>query len=283
VLLEKYGENARGFTPVEGGARWPRFASGWWKDLMSLEGGMAANWFTARVVYKVVNRRSTSFWKYRWIAEQSLATSFPRIFSISSQKEAKVRDLWTCQNGEVHWNLGWRRQPFLWERNLIHNLLALLEGATLREEDDKWLWLPEEGGAFLVRSSYRVLEEILLLEGGLNPLEEGVFTKLWKSPAPSKVIAFSWMLLLDHIPTRSNLAFRRVLAAGEDHSCVLCGLGEESTTHLFLQCDVVSLIWRKVMSWLGFNFITPQNMLVHFECWSGEANSKQLRNGFWLI
>lgn len=49
--------------------------------------------------------------------------------------------------------------------------------------------------------------------GGVRGSEEEdkVFDVLWRSKAPSKVVAFSWTMLLDRIPTRSNLAKRRVL------------------------------------------------------------------------
>ena len=66
VLKEKYGENVSGLNPVDG-ARWPRFASGCWKELMTLEGGAWANWFSNNVVRKVSNGRGTSFWKEKWI------------------------------------------------------------------------------------------------------------------------------------------------------------------------------------------------------------------------
>lgn len=99
----------------------------------------------------------------------------------------------------------------------------------------------------MVRSSYRVLKEILLLNESLSVLQEGVFGNLWKSPAPSKVVAFLWALLLDRIPTRSNLAFRHVLdPGGAEYLCVVW-TREETTTHLFLHCEVVSRIWRKVL------------------------------------
>jgi len=72
---------------------------------MNLERGLGANWFSNRVVRKVSNGRGTSFWKDRWIGDKPLAVTFPRLFSISLQKEAKVRDLWTLQDGVVSWNL----------------------------------------------------------------------------------------------------------------------------------------------------------------------------------
>ena len=282
VLIEKYGNNISGLNP-EVGARWPRFASGWWKELMTLEGRVGVNWFTTRVVRKVSNGRRTSFWNDWWIGDQPLALTFPRVYSISSQKEAKVGELWRFQDGVVTWNLHWRRVPFVWEHNLIRNLLVLIERVMLGVEEDRWRWVPEEGGLFSVRSAYRVLEETVLVDGGLSELEEEVYANLWKSPAPSKVVAFSWMLLLDRIPTRANLVRRRVLPPGDPCDCVLCGQGEETPTHLFLHCQVTSLIWRKVLNWLGINFITPHNLFMHFACWSGEVSSRRGRKAFWLI
>jgi hypothetical protein len=186
-------------------------------------------------------------------------------------------------DGLVTWNFGWRREPFLWEQNLIANLLALLEGFALGVENDKWWWTPDDGGTFSVSSSYRVLEGIVLLEDGLNALEERVFCEIWKSPAPTKVIAFSWMTFLDCIPTRSNLVLRRVLTQEDPRNCVMCGNREETTMHLFLHCEVAWLFWRLFFDWLGVNFITPQIFYMHFTCWSGEVNSRRLKKAFGLI
>jgi len=42
-----------------------------------------------------------------------------------------------------------------------------------------------------------------------------VFHQLWKSQAPSKVLALSWKLLLDRIPTWLNLSRRNALPLQE--------------------------------------------------------------------
>lgn len=73
---------------------------------------------------------------------------------------------------------------------------------------------------FPVRSTYTVLEELMLLDDNESSLGRNVFRKIWESPASSKVIAFSWQLLLDRIPTRVNLAMRRILPT--DAPGVLC-------------------------------------------------------------
>jgi len=49
-----------------------------------------------------------------------------------------------------------------------------------------------------------------------------VFGSVWKSPAPSKMVGFFWQLLLDRIPTKINLARRKILPLDESERCVFC-------------------------------------------------------------
>jgi hypothetical protein len=82
----------------------------------------------------------------------------------------------------------------------------------------------------------------------MSVFNEWIFSLLWKSPAPSKVVAFLWYLLLDRIPTRANLDIRHILDPDSSLLCVLCGRYVETSTHLFLHCDVTSLIWRGILN-----------------------------------
>lgn len=136
-----------------------------------------------------------------------------------------------------------------------------------------------ENGVLSIRSAYTVVEKLLVLEGNLNSLEKKVFGLIWRSPAPSKVVAFSWSLLLDRIPTRSNLVIRNVLDRNSNLNCVLCDLGEETSNHLFLHCNVVDKVWQKVLRWLEFH----QIYFVHLVCWSDDAKQRKIRKGAWLI
>jgi hypothetical protein len=115
------------------------------------------------------------------------------------------------------------------------------------------------------------------VEDGWSMEDLGVFEGIWWSKAPLKVVAFSWKLLLDRIPTRMNLARRNCLPS------VLCGLVEESTSHLFLHCIFTTKVWASVMRWLDFSFITPPNLFVHWACWSNERRNKRIRKGMLII
>ena len=149
VLVEKYGDHVSSLAPSVG-ARWPRYTSLWWRNLMNLEDedGVGAKWLASRVRRKIGNEINISFWKDMWLGEASLYLMFPRLFSLSTQKEAKVGDMVMFQVGVAVWNTIWRRHSFLWEVNLIDNLMALLEGVILGTEEDRWEWLPDDSGLF---------------------------------------------------------------------------------------------------------------------------------------
>jgi hypothetical protein len=101
----------------------------------------------------------------------------------------------------------------------------------------------------------------------LGEEENRAFGQIWKSPAPSKVVALSWKGLLDRIPTGLNLARGNVLAPTMSLLCVLCNNDEESTNHIFLHCSKSWKVWSEFQNWLEVNCITPSNICAHWRCW----------------
>jgi len=159
---------------------------------------------------------TTSFWRDKWVGSNPLCVTFSRLFSISNQKDAWVGDVCEIRDEESRWTLTWQRPMFLWEGDLLQNLLALVASFCWSGVEDSWRREPEDECFFSVKSCYTLLQSLCLLEVGVSDEEEIVFENLWKSLTPSKVVAFSWTLLLDKVPTRANLAKRRIL--GEDVS-----------------------------------------------------------------
>ena len=83
----------------------------------------------------------------------------------------------------------------------------------------------KEDGCFSVKSAYEKLQGLVLVDELVAEDEKLVFSQIWKSPAHLKVVAFSWRLFLDRIPTRVNLHVRNVLPSDAQLACVLCGMG----------------------------------------------------------
>jgi len=282
VIKEKYGPS---FVSMVDGSEVaiPNNASLWWKDIARIDNFSVHGWFTSEVCRRVGNGCNTSFWNVHWRGDMCFRLKFPRLFSLSNQKEASIGDLFVLNGSIREWFFVWRRQLFVWEEQLVEELLEDLVGVTWRIEEDRWRWNLEEGGAFSVKSAYLKLERLILTEDSWSHESKRVFSRLWKSPAPSKVLAFSWKVFHKRLPTRDNLRFRNVLTAEVPISCVMCDSEVETAHHLFLHCEVATNVWKAIMRWFDCSFLMPSDFFIHWECWSGMERNKKIRKGLWLV
>jgi mannosylglycoprotein endo-beta-mannosidase len=280
VLVARYGAHIL----VEADwsrCRVPTSASKWWKNIVAIDDVVPdKKWFSEALVRKIGNGLATPFWNSKWIGDSPLAITFPRLFSLSIQKENNVRDL--C-NDDGTWVFSWRRNLFRWEEELFSNLLLILESVNFSLDDDAWCWLVDEDGEFSVKSSYNYLVEELASEDNEEEVVVNVLAQIWESPAPSKVIAFSWQLLLDRIPTRRNLEVRNMLPMDVPWECLGCVGNFENSTHLFLHCPCAMWVCGEIFKWIGVSIVIPPSLPLLFELVKGAARNAKIRRGFLLI
>jgi hypothetical protein len=143
--------------------------------------------------------------------------------------------------------------------------------------------MADEEGEFSVKSSYCYLVEELEAAGEEEVGLVNVLSHIWESPAPSKIIAFSWQLLLDRIPTRTNLEKRGMLPVGAPWECLGCVGMCENSTHLFLHCPCVMWVWGEIFKWLGISIIISPSLPLLFEMVKGAARNAKIRRGYLLI
>ena len=147
VLVERYGTPSEGVLEGED-YRWPVYVSRWWRDLVTLDD---SNWFNSKLSRKVGNGANTSFWDVVWRGNRAFRNKYPRLFSLSNQKEANIGDLGTFDTADGNWSFSWRRPLFVWENDLLTELFADLEGFRGTLEEDVWWWRLEESGEFTMR------------------------------------------------------------------------------------------------------------------------------------
>jgi hypothetical protein len=108
------------------------------------------------------------------------------------------------------WDLRWRRPLFVWESDLLNELLVVVARHSRSDREDGWSWTHSSDGRYSVKSAYYHL--LSSLPGSVAP--EGVVldavSRVWKPCAPSKVVVFSWQLILDRIPSRLILSLSGV-------------------------------------------------------------------------
>jgi hypothetical protein len=125
----------------------------WWKDICSIGTNINTKWFSQGVIKHVGRGNQTKFWCDVWVGTVSLQDRFLRLFSISLQKDRVVADLRVLEVGMVHWNLVWRRRLFVWEENLVTELLKVINPVVISEVNDRWGWVYNGGAEFTVKST----------------------------------------------------------------------------------------------------------------------------------
>jgi hypothetical protein len=282
LLVAKYGLNARKKVHWSGCNISTR-ASLWWKDICGVDIRDGVSWFDQHIIRNIGNGNSTRFWCDRWVGNSPLCERFPRLYSLSSFKDGMVNDFWVVREGRPKWEWVWRRRMFAWEEELLTSLIEFLPTMVLVEEEDNWRWALDESGMFTVKSTYTFVASIFAPETLLDAQVMRVLDMIWKNPSPSKVLAFSWRLLRNRLPTKDNLVQRGINANGGDNNCVHCQGREEGASHLFLNCDFAWRVWNDIFRWLGLVFVMPANVAMFYECFLGAAGSKKRRIGFSLI
>lgn len=64
--------------------------------------------------------------------------------------------------------------------------------------------------------------------------------KLWRLKVPNKIKVFGWTACQNILPTRVNLARRKIL---EDAYCELCKIALETGIHVLWECSVAQDVW----------------------------------------
>lgn len=182
------------------------------KDLMGLDESGEVRWFRREVERKVGDGRRNFFWKDAWVSNVPLMYDFPRLISLAALHDELVGDLCRSVEGAVRWDFGWRRELFEWEKDLVKDLLARLEGRVLGTRPDVWVWKPGEDGMFSVKSCYTLLHNLSYGGANLDEVEKVIFRDIWRSKAPAKVLAFSWTCCL--IEFQRRLILRREVYCG---------------------------------------------------------------------
>jgi hypothetical protein len=283
VLAAKYGNHI--LHNVEwNNSQIPSFASKWWRDIRDLVDCVESkNWVVDSFSRCLGNGARTSFWKDKSFGDYPFYIMFPRLFSLANYKEATIRDVVVVDGDRVGWNLSWRRRLFQWEEERVSILLAHIGGVRISNVEDSWRWNFDPSGVFTVNSAFVSLSKEIVPGPSLSPFEATIFGNIWDSPAPSKVIAFSWQLLYDRVPTKVNLLLRGIIPQNSDVNCIWCGNARESSSHLFLHCNVTMVVWYEIFKWLDVVVVIPPNLFHLYDCVSEAAKNKRIRKGFRLV
>ena len=70
--------------------------------------------------------KNTLFWEDLWVGDSCLKDRFPRLYSLSSQRETFIAECGVWDGFSWNWNLIWRCQFFEWENTLLFDLQVII-------------------------------------------------------------------------------------------------------------------------------------------------------------
>ncbi|XP_058775849.1 uncharacterized protein LOC131650136 [Vicia villosa] len=234
----------------------------WCRDLVSINdsAGSRGLAFSDVVICRVKNGTKTAFWFSKWIGNQSLAEAFPELYGLAANQFMTVAEAGRWQDDVWQWEVHkWCDNVGDVEYNLLLFLETLVLQVTLEQEgEEEFDWDVNAGDGFTVKSCAAVIRKrsSMALLGEANRKK---LSFIWKIAAPSKVQVLAWRMVLDRIPTISQLKRRGILHDEADCRCVFCLDHEEDSTNLFVECPVLEKIWEKVGVWIG-NSISLSNL-----------------------
>ncbi|GJR18121.1 RNA-directed DNA polymerase, eukaryota, reverse transcriptase zinc-binding domain protein, partial [Tanacetum coccineum] len=188
------------------------------------------------------NGFGTLFWEDVWRGETNLKSLYPRLFALESSKSITVASklsqdsLWSSFRRVVRGGV---------EQAQLSQLITNLEGVTLGDMRDRWVWSMDGTGEFSVASVRKVIDDRLLPDISSK-------TK-WVNMVPIKINIHAWKVRLDGLPTRLNLSKRGMDI--ESISCPLCDNAVESSSHIFFACHIARELFRKITRWWDINFL----------------------------
>nr|GEZ94420.1 RNA-directed DNA polymerase, eukaryota, reverse transcriptase zinc-binding domain protein [Tanacetum cinerariifolium] len=139
------------------------------------------------------------------------------------------------------------------EQDQFIALTTQVEGVSLVNMRDMWIWSLEGSGDFSVASVRKLIDDKMLSKVAVKTR--------WIKVVPIKVNVHAWKVSLDFLPTRLNISRRGMDI--DSIICPMCDNAVESTSHLFFTCHIAREIFRKISRWWDVSYMD----IYYYEEW----------------
>ena len=191
------------------------------------------------LIRRIGNGESTHAWNQNWL---------PRDFILRPMACSKPNPPVKVSDFIDHSNASWKNGKL--EEFFIPMDVQVIKSIPLSTvyQEDYWSWQYDKSGLFSVRSAYKLLVHTKnrredWLDGRANSsataADEKQWTKLWKTPVPSKLRVFLWRLGHQSLPM-SDVRYHRNMA--DNCLCSICG-NPDSWRHSLIDCIASRSVW----------------------------------------
>ncbi|XP_028066878.1 uncharacterized protein LOC114269715 [Camellia sinensis] len=275
VICQKYKIEAGAWFPNQtGGRRWSKL----WGDIIAVaeHSTNLFQFFANNFQIKVGDGNRVRFWLDVWHGGFCFKEVFPRLFSLSTEKNGSLKFFVDKKGISGAWDLCLRRPLRQWEVEEAFRLTDILTAAprlSLGVKDNP-RWLDCKPGQSFVASLYRNCD----LGSGVAASTSRL---VWINYVPPKVQFFGWLAWKHKIKTSAFL--QRVGVLGEEASteCIFCKSEVESASHVLISCPLIWKVWSGLVKWWGLVWVVPGSVEGLLHWWAGTCLMKAERR-VWL-
>ncbi|XP_028083384.1 uncharacterized protein LOC114284637 [Camellia sinensis] len=244
-----------------------------WKDIISVAGANTAllDFFLQNFRLVVGNGRRLQFWNDKWCLNQNLSVLFPRLFTLSVEKDGKLADFFNRKVSASDWNLVFRRPLLAWKEEEVQKLNDFLRNAPSLQEGvvDSCSWLAHPSEEFTVASFWMWVE-------ARQGVDLTVTRCIWNNLAPPKVQFLSWLAWKGRIKCSEFLQRIGVLSLSTSALCVFCRAELETVNHVFLHCPFIWKLWANLVNWWNYKWVSPGTVEGLLLSWAGIRMKKKM-------
>jgi len=121
---------------------------------------------------------------------------------------------------------------------------------------DGWIWSEGDLQRYTVGYGCRILKKCA------NSSRYNWSKEIWSLKVTGSTQLCVWRAMLEKLPTRSNLARRGAIISS--NLCPLCKKVEETTQHVFINCEITQKVWDNCDKWIRISSIRHQTVINHF-------------------
>jgi hypothetical protein len=186
------------------------------------------------LIWRVGDGNNIGIWNDKWVPKPSThKIQSPRVELGSHARVAEIID-----HDTRRWKDDLISQVFMDDEAKIIKSIPL----SPLPAEDSIIWRGTKNGNFSIQSSYFLeMEKAKSQRGGASrPREEVDWKECWNLKVPCVVKHFLRRALHDLLPTRVNLAKKRVI---QDTLCPICAMEEEMVMHILWSCPASEHVW----------------------------------------
>ena len=134
------------------------------------------------MILSVGNGNSIFFWHDKWCDQGPLKGAFPRLFSISTQRNYFIAHMGSWHEGSWAWNLTWRRNLYDWEQEETVRLTQIIQHIQPSNVyTDRVIWRGSGNSSFHPKS---ISDKIYEASSPLIPKKSVM--SIWKNHTPPR-------------------------------------------------------------------------------------------------